>query len=59
MNYFQFKLIIPHIAFKPLVVETSSFFLFLGLVLVFFFGGVHKKVSMLVVVVFCNELNQT
>ena len=45
MNYFQFKLIIPHI--------------FLGLVLVFFFGGVHKIVSRLVVVFFCNELNQT
>ena len=26
MNYFQFKLKIPHIAFKLLVVETSSFF---------------------------------
>ena len=58
MNYFKFELKIPHIAFKLLVVETSISSWLLGLVLVFF-GGVHKIVSRLVVVLCCYELKKT
>ena len=58
MNYFQFKLKIPHIAFKLLVVETSSFFYFLAWFWCFF-GGVHKIVSRLVVVLGFYELKKT